>query len=70
MEFKEGDRVICIVAGYKKLIINKQYIIKRVDNDFIFFIDGGVFVAYSKNRFKLDTNYYRKEKLKQLRNEI
>jgi hypothetical protein len=81
MKFKEGDKVICIDAGKKDpmfsttLELNKQYTIDTYGADKIEprvrLVEKtrphDIFYAY---RFKLDTVYYRKEKIKKLKNEI
>jgi hypothetical protein len=77
MKFKEGDIVICIDIriSTKPIVFNKQYTIDKI-------YDGGTYYSncisltefgnqhFFAYRFKLDKKYYRKEKLKQLRNEI
>jgi hypothetical protein len=78
MIFKEGDRVICIDNNLSKnqLILNKQYIIKgciknskRSNRDTVELINVNT-QPYYASRFILDKNYYRKEKIKQLRNGV
>jgi hypothetical protein len=71
MEFKKGDRVICIdTYSINQLILNKQYTVEVYNilttGSAIKLV--GVETTYYTYRFKLDEKYYRKEKLKQLRN--
>jgi hypothetical protein len=71
MEFKKGDRVVCIDdSGYYNLILNKQYKIVGMIGKDLCEIAGYTQDILSITRFKLDTNYYRKQKIKQLRNGI
>jgi hypothetical protein len=76
MNYKEGNKVVCINSDrYKKLILNKQYTIDIIYAGGIFF-DACVSLTefgdekFRAYRFELDTTYYRKQKLKQLRNGI
>jgi hypothetical protein len=73
MEFKVGDKVVCIDNnGKNNLILNKTYTIKRcvmfADTARISLVEFPI-SAFFTNRFKL-LSEVRKEKLKQLRNEI
>jgi hypothetical protein len=70
MKFKKGDKVVCIDSRMFDLILNKIYIISRVskDKEYISITDDGK-IGYRIHRFKL-LSEFRKEKLKQLRNEL
>jgi hypothetical protein len=74
MIFKKGDRVICIdvVDAPFGLCLNKQYIILYTHvtgpNIDTVTLEENPLVTYYSNRFILNKQYYRKEKLKQLRN--
>jgi hypothetical protein len=70
MKFKEGDRVICINnTDNNQLVLNKHYTVRKIftEENRICLLnhDGKGFYNY---RFELDKQYYRKEKIKQLRN--
>jgi hypothetical protein len=74
MKFKEGDRVVCIDNnGHEEILtLNKQYFVCYIDDDDFFNViaNNGEELSFFKKRFKLDKNYYRKQKIKQLRNGI
>ena len=73
MGFKEGDMIICIDASYmNSLVLNEQYIVIASNSIFIDIKNKHNinFCYILPERFILDEKYYRKEKLKQLRNEI
>jgi hypothetical protein len=75
MDFKIGDRVICIDNSInKQLKLHKQYIIEDIScnlsGDSYIIIDNYSRCAYRMSRFILDKQYYRKQKIKQLRNGI
>jgi hypothetical protein len=76
MDFKIGDRVIYIDNDDKYNILKQymQYIIVGINNNYtetyVYLKDHSSNLLFNINRFKLDKKYYRKEKLKQLRNDI
>jgi hypothetical protein len=73
MAFNKGDVVICIDDSYSfcELILNEHYIVREVyDNGKILLKDVYSKSAFFEKRFILDKNYYRKEKIKKLRNGI
>lgn len=55
VEFKEGDRVICINADAISLKQNEQYIIKDYDKSTKLVRLHGINWCYFSNRFKLET---------------
>jgi hypothetical protein len=77
MKFKEGDRVICIDITFsnKPIELNTQYIIKSVlkhpnNRNCVKLLNFYDKFYFYEERFKLDEKYYRKEKIKKLKNEI
>ena len=66
--FNPGDRVICInsnnVYHVKK---DNSYIVNSRFDDDIFIETGYDILLYKSFRFKLDTKYYRAQKIKKLR---
>jgi hypothetical protein len=71
MRFKAGDMVICVDNSLIHLELNKLYIISYVENIYYLYlnINGTIIGGYRESRFKL-LSEVRKQKLKQLRNEI
>jgi len=62
--FKSGDHVICIIPDKGEyLIMNNNYTIKTISNNFCDVANNTSLPLFFLCRFKLDELYYRKKKL-------
>ena len=72
MKFNVGDRIICINNKDNHILnLNQQYVVTKV----LTYVNRICILNYERksfyvHRFELDKLYYRKVKLKQLRNGI